>query len=716
MDRATEQTVLGDFDDAELEHFGLRSRMFRRDGKYYVHTEGPTGQLDDFEVKYVLGVSPLQQYMVEFDRPAHIQPSEIGRLQVLSICWDTKQKKWFFLQPPDVSERVPPHDDLHWTGIAQRWNNMCADCHVTNLQKNFDVATRSYHTSFTDMDVNCEACHGPGSQHVQLASAKSLFWDRQRGYALAQLKGPANARTEIETCAPCHSIRRIVEPGFRGGDNYYDYFANELLSGHLYHADGQILEEVYEFGSFTQSKMFHKGIRCTDCHNPHTTKVKHDGNRVCTSCHQHPAGKYDSPAHHHHDPAQAGAKCTACHMPTKTYMAVDPRLDHSLRIPRPDLSVQLATPNACSGCHLEKAPLKAERKAELGEYANWLRAARGGDQQVRDAVAQVDRWSADRFREWYGVKKDVDSHFAHALAAARRGDPAAEPKLIEVARRGDIPAIVRATCLNELGQYESSASNELAVNLLTSDEPILRLTAVSHLERLPDVELVRRLVPSLSDPIRVVRAEAGRVLARVPESQLNGPERAARDKAIVEYKHGLEANSDRAVAHMGLGYLEERQGTVAAARAAYETAIRIEPNTAGPRANLAAVLERQLETSADSADAEALRKRIAQLRREELDLLARDAKLLPDGAGIRYRYGLSLYLHGQLDEAERELLAAVQHAPNTADYVLALALLYQKQQRFAEALQQAQRLVALRPSDLSYQQLLNEIRAQAPAR
>ena len=323
MDVATPQTVLGDFNDAEFEQFGIRSRMFRRDGKYWVHTEGPDGAMTDFEVKWVFGVDPLQQYMVEFDRPADMPEHEIARVQVLRICWDTKRKEWFYLHPPDVRERLAPDDDLHWTGVAQRWNNMCADCHSTNLQKNYDVATNTYHTTFSEIDVSCETCHGPGSVHVELANAKSLFWDRKRGYGLARLKD--NAETLIQTCAPCHSRRSHVYPGFPPGGNYYDYYNNELLQRTTYHADGQILDEVYEYASFIQSKMYHKGIRCTDCHDPHKAKPKYTGNALCTSCHQHPAGKYDTPAHHFHQPDSTGAACVECHMPQTTYMEVHPQ-------------------------------------------------------------------------------------------------------------------------------------------------------------------------------------------------------------------------------------------------------------------------------------------------------------------------------------------------------------------------------------------------------
>ena len=364
MDLATPETVLGDFDDAEIEHFGVRSRLFRRGEKYMIHTEGPDGKMTDFEIKYVFGVDPLQQYMVEFDRPAEMPENEIARVQVLRIAWNTREKQWFYLPPPDVrDEKLDPGDDLHWTGVAQRWNNMCADCHSTNLKKNYHVETGIYHTTYSEIDVSCEACHGPGSIHVELAKKKSLFWDRHHGYGLAKLKGdtPEHAKRQIHTCAQCHSRRRLLHPEFHPNSNFYDHYDNELLREQTYHADGQILDEVYVHSSFAQSKMYHKGIRCTDCHDPHTAKLKHQGNQVCTSCHAHPAGKYDAPAHHQHKEGSKGAACVECHMPETTYMDVDPRRDHSLRIPRPDVSVETGAPNACTRCHLE------EEKGELAD-------------------------------------------------------------------------------------------------------------------------------------------------------------------------------------------------------------------------------------------------------------------------------------------------------------------------------------------------------------
>ncbi|WP_286764540.1 multiheme c-type cytochrome, partial [Rhodopirellula sp. UBA1907] len=403
MDVATDESVIGDFNDVVFEHDGLQNRLFRDGDRFMVHTEGPDGEMQDFEVKYVFGVDPLQQYMVEFDRDPESSDDEIGRLQVLRISWDTHRKEWFYLRPPDVPEKLEPDDPLHWTGVAQRWQTMCADCHSTNLKTNHDVETLTYHTTFSEIDVSCEACHGPASLHIEMARGNSLFWDRHHGYGLAQLKGE-DATGQLEACAPCHSRRSLMDADYQAGDPFCSHFNLELLRGDTYHDDGQIKDEVYVYGSFVQSKMFHKGIRCTDCHDPHSLELKHPGNETCTSCHQHAAGKYDVPSHHHHAVGSEGAKCVNCHMPHTTYMEVDPRRDHSLRVPRPDLSVSIGTPNACSSCHVKDQleNISADKRESLDLYQDWLLAASEGDEEVAEAISKTDQWCDEACDRWYG--------------------------------------------------------------------------------------------------------------------------------------------------------------------------------------------------------------------------------------------------------------------------------------------------------------------------
>jgi hypothetical protein len=735
MDRATSETVLGDFNDAKLEHYGITSTMYREDDKFMVNTEGPDGEMADFEVKYVLGVEPLQQYMVEFDRSDGMPPDEVGRLQVLRVSWDTGGRKWFYLRPPDVDEKLDPHDELHWTGVAQRWNNMCADCHTTNLQKNFDDKTAKYQTTFSEIDVSCEACHGPGSLHVEIAQTKGLFWDRHHGYGLAKLKDKHSSKAQLDTCFQCHSRRsRIVKPEYRPGTDYYEHFGNELLVENTYFADGQVMDEVYVHGSFIQSKMYHKNIRCTDCHDPHTARLKHDGNKVCTSCHEHPAGKYDSPAHHRHNTNGKGASCVECHMPETTYMAVDPRRDHSLRVPRPDLSVQLGTPNACTRCHLDRAKIPPARRADFTQYLDWMLAARD-DAEVRSALATVDKWAADHCNKWYGEKQDKLPHFANVLAAARQDKPEVENELAAFATNKRLPGIVRATCLQELARFGRETAIKTSVRLLEDDDIQVRSIAVANLQILNssnqrDVkQLIRLLVPFLEDPAGTVRVEATRVLAFVPPGMLDGQQRRTLRSSIREFEASLMSNSDRAGPHLVLGSLHEFSGNVEAARKAYETAMRVEPRATFARKNLAALLDRQAEeaeaevgqlarTDRQQAieraiEAQKLRQRAGKLREEELVLLQRDVRLAPENAGIQYEYGLALYNNDRNEEAEKALARAVELSPNTAQFVGALGLLYHAQKRYSKALPYLERVLELQPDDEGYRRLLEEVRKQA---
>lgn len=694
---ATPETVLGDFDDATLEHDGLVSRMFRRADKYFVHTEGEDGQMQDFEVKYVFGHDPLQQYMVEFDRDATVAPQEVARVQVLRISWDTHQRKWFYLRPPDVTDKLEPGDPLHWTGIAQRWQTMCADCHSTNLIRGFDHEALTYHTTFSEIDVSCEACHGPASLHVELASRRSFFWDRHHGYGLVPLKGD-DPEPQIQACAPCHSRRGLLSQHYVPGDEYCNHFQLELLREDIYFADGQVLDENYVYGSFIQSRMYHKGIRCTDCHDPHSLKLKHPGNATCTSCHQHPAGKYDTPAHHHHPVGTAGAECVNCHMPSRTYMDVDHRRDHSLRIPRPDLSVSLGTPNACSGCHVSDrlAQVDSEKQSQLIDYAAWQGLAQQGDQEIARLIAETDQWCEDACQQWYGSQRNREPHFAEGLIAFRRQEPGAVQRLLRLAQQPNlqVPAIARATALDEFltGGQMPAVAVHVAIDRLAdeSEDSIVRAAAIRVVAGAPLAPrvMIRHLLPLLRGPTRQIRYEAAVGLTQnAIYSEMTASQRNQLDQALLEVQDSLMASNDRAGAHLSWAGLCEQRGQWAAAQQAYETAIRVEPQQVGARSNLASLLEQLASQQSNAVDPNVTQQRlerVKQLRAQELPLLRRDSQLLPDNALLQYRLGLLYYLNDDLDAALSHLQRAVELEPDRQEYRQAVELLKERMSELSE--------------------------------
>jgi len=760
MDRATEETVLGDFSGpdgkgATLTHFGITSRMYRKDGKYMIHTEGPDGKMQDFEITYVFGCDPLQQYMVEFPNgidgknpPSdkdksignrHGNKFEIGQMQVLRVSWDVYKKKWFYLSPPDVHEKLAPTDELHWTRQGQNWNHMCADCHSTNVYKDFDKKTRTYHTNFSEIDVSCEACHGPGSSHVGIARRNEHVrfpWNRIKESGFPDMSGN-DGKLQMHACFRCHSRRRMVHPDFRAGQNFYDSFGNSLLGPQTYHPDGQILDEVYVHGSFTQSKMWQKGVRCSDCHDSHSTFPKYSqatpsgirkiSNQLCTSCHldQHPADKYDTPAHHHHKADKEGASCVACHMPTKTYMGIDPRRDHSMKSPRPDLSLMLGTPNTCTRCHLDRAEMSPEKRAKLKDYAGWLQAAKEGDKQVQHELQKIDRWAAETMIEWYGEKWLKDPGYAPVFARSWEQDPTVVPALRKIVRDKKQPIIIRATAIRELGRFEMDGITlDLLQKSLDSGDPQIRDAAVNaigqilsqQLDSLP-VSLFKQLLQSLAkrlqDPRRIVRIDAARILKPFGKHYLDPKEQAALKKAFHEYKESLDMHSDQPGSYVALATIYEMQAQIEMlatqppikpnksktprpftpearaylqkAATAYRDAIRAQSAPApGPRLNLSEVLYQLGEKD------------------EAKRFLFEDIESLPNDAKSQYDYGRMLYLRGHPRAASQVLRKACKLNPKESKYLFMLTMLYEKYGLLDEAFKCSKRLVEMEPDNGQY--------------
>jgi predicted CXXCH cytochrome family protein len=605
MDVATADTVLGDFDGAVFESKGITTTFFMRDGRFFVNTEGPDGELADFEITHTFGHEPLQQYLVPFPG---------GRLQCLSIAWDTDQGEWFDLNPNQI---IPPDDWLHWTRSAQNWNGMCAECHSTNLQKNFDAASNSYKTTWSEIDVSCEACHGPGSDHVAWAEIQPMARPEIDDFGLVVRTGGVGSREQVELCAPCHSRRSELGDWDHSTAALLDSHLPSVLEEGLYHSDGQILDEVYVWGSFTQSKMYANDVRCTDCHDAHSMKLKFEGNDLCLQCHR--ADAYDTADHHFHKKIHEGrpsdgALCVKCHMPEQAYMVIDERADHSLRVPRPHLSQTLGAPNACSqgGCHDDK-PL---------------------------------RWSVDAYTKWYGLAKKP--HYGPTLAAGREGRPEARDELVRLAGDELYPAIVRATALTLLGRYPGVESTRAFAVALADPEPLMRYTAVNSVVAASPEELVELVAPLLFDPMKAVRMQAAVQLADAPDQLLKPYQRKALSEALVEYRAAMEHSLDFSFAGHNLGNLAARLGDAAEAERYYRMAISIDDLFYPAKANLAVLLN-------------------ARGANEEAEALLRSIlEAYPDQHEAEYSLGLLLAEMGRYVEAERFLALAAAAMPDHA--------------------------------------------------
>jgi Flp pilus assembly protein TadD len=699
MAEATEASVAGQFDGRQIKHQGVTSTFFRRDGKYLVRTDGADGRLAEFEIAYTFGVEPLQQYLVRFPG---------GRLQALSLAWDGRPQasggqRWFHLYP---SETIPAGDPLHWTGLQQNWNYMCADCHSTNLRKGYDAATRSFRTTWSEISVGCEACHGPASAHVAKAKAgadwsdgygltarlderEGISWRFDSSARVPVRSGPKNSAREIEVCARCHARRGQLTDEWHAGQPFENGFRPSALETLLYYPDGQQRDEVYTYGSFLQSRMHAKGVTCSDCHNPHTGKVRLPGDATCTQCHQDPA--LVTTDHHFHKPGTTASSCVSCHMPTTTYMVIDPRHDHSFRVPRPDRTVALGVPNACTAaCH-------------TGRGAAWA-AAEIARRRQRAAGHQT---------------------FAEAFAGIDEGRPGAAGDVMAVASDLSQPSIVRASALGRLATRAAS-SPTMVEPLLADPDPIVRRAALDALRHAGEGDRLRLVPRLLSDPIRSVRIEAARGLLDLADS-LTGAGLSVFESAFSELVEAERYNADRPEAQVELGVAWLARGRVNDATAAFREAIAIDRTFPAGYVNLAdayrmggdeAAADRVLRDAVAAIPADAGVRHalglslVRQKRAADAILELREAARL-DPANARYGYvlGVALKDTGRLDEALTALARVHARHPADRDTLIALALYGEEAGRMADAREYARRLLALDPGDAGARQLLNRLQA-----
>jgi tetratricopeptide (TPR) repeat protein len=666
MQPATPSTVLGDFNEARFTRGGVESRFFQRDEKYLVWTGGPDGRRHEYQVTHTFGVAPLQQYLTSFPG---------GRYQALDIAWDSRQPRaggghWFNLHP---DETIGPDDPLHWTGAAENWNFMCADCHSTNVRKGWEPAA-GYQTTFAEVSVSCEACHGPGSGHVAWAHAPAGKRPRDDGLLVAlderagvawstnplngkpQRSAPRTSEREIEMCARCHSRRGLIHEDHVHGQPVGDDYRVALLDDDLYFPDGQVKGEVYEYGSFIQSRMFAAGVTCSDCHDPHRPALGALGDNVCLRCHT--AEDHATSRHHFHPQASAGARCVGCHMPAATFMVVDRRHDHSLRVPRPDLSVRLGVPNPCNGCHTDRSAA----------------------------------WAARTVAGWYGHSPSGSQRFAEALAAGREGSPDAPKRLAALVADHSQPAIARASALALMDPRGSPAAVEAARTALGDTSSLVRRAAAQLVADIAPEARVLLLSTLLRDPVRTVRLEAATGLADVPEDWLSLADREARETATAELVSAYHLAGDRPEAHLNLALLRARQRRFTDAKAELDRALAIDPRFTPAAVNLADLYR----ATGRDPDAESV--------------LTQALEGAPRDPALQYALGLLLVRQRRLSEALPRLQAAARLGSETPRYGYVYAMALHDAGRNAEAIRALELVLGRRPYDRDASAALIEFR------
>ncbi|OSP56198.1 hypothetical protein BV911_04255 [Pseudoruegeria sp. SK021] len=534
------ETVVADFDGTSFSGSGMSVAFSQDAGGYHAQVTETDGSMSTYDVHSVVGIAPLQQFLFE---------TEPGKLQSFDVVWDADAQEWYNLYPDQI---LPPNDGLHWTGPYKNWNGRCAECHATGFEKNFDFPSQSYASVQAEIGVGCEACHGPGSDHIAWATSQSPMEADHATYGLTMVPD-ADGEAWGQQCAGCHSRREAYGDGNPvPGTPYHDAYRLSLLTPNLYHADGQIQDEVYVYGSFLQSKMYAEGVTCTNCHDPHSAQLVAEGNAVCTQCHS-PAGnpdfptlplqEFDTPEHHFHEVGSAGAECKNCHMAEQAYMGIDLRADHSFRIPRPDLDAVTGAPDACTACHQDRTP----------------------------------DWAADAIAGWYPQSTHRGFQFGTVFARARQNPAYARSDLEVLAQDTELADLVRSTALYLMEGASDPATAEAMADLLTDDSPLVRSAAAPLQRGASPQDSVLRLAPLLNDPSQSVRFAALRGMLGLPIARLPRAMEADRARVMAEWQATLSTRLDFPETHLVLGGIALTSRDYPAALGAFRQVVALDP-------------------------------------------------------------------------------------------------------------------------------------------
>jgi predicted CXXCH cytochrome family protein len=670
MQPATDSTVLGDFNGATLTADGVTSRFFRSGEKFFIHTQGDDGQNHDYEVLYTFGYYPLQQYLAALPG---------GRMQAVRTSWDSEGKKWFHQY---AGQSIHHRDWLHWTGNAQNWNTMCASCHSTDLQKKYDFARDAYHTTWKDINVGCESCHGPGQEHLERAESGRDGVPTGLSYGK-----DADTRIQLNACAPCHARKSdISQTPLRTGELLDDHIP-QVISNEFYYADGQIREEDYEYGSFAQSRMYHANVRCTNCHNPHSGKLLLAGNDLCMSCHK---PGYDTEKHHFHPVSAESARCVSCHMPSRTYMGNDARRDHSFRVPRPDQAAVYGTPDACTGCHRDKKPT----------------------------------WAAAAITKWYGPKRAY--HFSDDLLPGSQLVKNSETHLIKLLGDTLQPAIARATAGYYLGSLLTPLSAEALLRALDDRQAMVRYQALRSLQSFPSDVWRAAALRALSDRVRAVRIAAAALYhAAGGERIVPASAQKSYHAADAENRSFLNFQTDFSVGNVMLADYYMQGGEHLNAIKLYVRGLKKDSLMNYARLNLAVAytntarnpeaLKTLNEAAAVDPENERIFYNLGLLQHEMNDVPAamknfqEAIRLGSSDPGVYYNYGLLLQQQGNIPAAEQILLKGFAVDPEAPNINYALAYLYASQGNLPKARSYARALQGKDPDNPDYQGLFRSL-------
>lgn len=596
-----------------MEIQGAVYRAFVGEGAGYVE-ERTRGGVRKLPVAHVMGGKNTYYFLT---------PMERGRLQVLPLAYDVKERRWYDMAASGVRMHSDgaPEQPLPWTDPAFTFNTSCYSCHVSQLKVNYDLASDTYNTTWREPGINCEVCHGDASAHVALYR-KDLQAKHKDMKILRTTQMTVAQRNEI--CAPCHAKMSPISPGFEATQRFFDHYDLVTLEDPDYYPDGRDLGENYTYTSWVMSPCVRAGK--FDCIHCHTSSGRYrfateNPNGACLPCHQDKASNPE--AHSRHKPGKSGGQCIDCHMP-KTRFANMNRSDHSMLPPTPASTMKFKSPNACNLCHKDRQASWADAKVRQWHKRDYQRP-------VLERAALVD---AARKGEWQKLPAMIQ------YLSDPSGDPVTQASLLRLMRSCPDPRRVPPM-----------------LAALKHPNPLIRAAAAASITGTVTAETRDALAKATADEYRLVRIRAAGALAGVPVEALPGPAQESVKNATAELIASYHSRPDDYLAHTNLGNFYAERGQLDKALPAFETAMKLRPDSVGTLVNASVAYSRAGRT----ADAERA--------------LERALKQSPENAPANFNRGLLLAEQGRTAEAELALRKAVKSDPELAPAAYNLCVL-----------------------------------------
>ncbi len=358
-----------------------------------------------------------------------------NRQTIFAFAWLNEDKRWVPLESTFLRDpKIPP--------ASQSWNVNCLKCHTTGGQPMVDPAAGSITTRVGEMGIACEACHGPGEEHVRKFSSPLLRYAMHGAQSGEfQVAHPTKLKKPMasQVCGQCHGIKWVPAAeksdleGFRyrPGDDMEQttpiiqpahledkpWLAETLgkapgfLEDH-YWRDGEVRVSGRDYNGMIDSPCYLKGeLSCFSCHSIHTSAPENQldprwgRNEACLQCHT--KLRENISAHTHHAASSTGSECYNCHMPYTTYGLLKGIRSHRITVPSVSVTVATGRPNACNLCHLDRTlewtgqrlnewyhkvpPQLSEERKQISAAVLWLLK---GDAGQRALVAHSAGWKA----------------------------------------------------------------------------------------------------------------------------------------------------------------------------------------------------------------------------------------------------------------------------------------------------------------------------------